>query len=887
MATTIEELRAVMRMELKPFMRDLQQMNGISAKAAKQVEQTWRNANRRLDGIGKNMAQSLIAPLTGVAAALGARELVRLTDVWTDLNGRVRIAAGGMREGTEVMGRLSDMARRTYSSLETTAESYLTNSQALKELGYSTNQQLDFTEALNNALVVSGAKGQRAEQVIQALGKAMAFGELRGENLNTVIQTGGRVAQALAEGLGVTTNELRKMGEQGKLKSSSVFTALTSQMQTLRDEADGMQATIGDALQLLQNSFLEYVGGADQAAGASARIAEAIILVADNMDTVANAALFAAQAIIGALAGRAMVGAGIQILTTAKALAEFVRIARAAQGLGGLGPAFASLGAQAGVIGLVVGGAAALALGHFANQAVEAKVRSEYVNAELERMGLVARDAAEGLGEAETALNDLTTAKGIAEAKERTEKFEQELQRVNREFEDLTRNIEQVAATSLNLTGEQTEGAAGYAQAVAKVTQAFKDEDMAAQDVSDALNQIAQTFPDYASQTSLIIEAAFAVERYARGLSLAAQEQAKIGVVTPTDNARIFRDADAKSMAPIIAGQTWLTEQNRRNALTREQRDLEDEIARIRKDTPDGAIISDSQIEALAKANLAWKGDNKKTGGSGSKADPFGDATKDMQRRIDMLVEETRLLGDINPLINDYGYSVEKLRAAQELENAATKAGIALGPERRGEIEKLATAYATATADAARLAEAQQATVAKFTELKDAARSALETIVDGFIEGKSAGDIFADVLKNIGSQLLQMGFNGLFGGGSTGGSGLFGKLFGFSGGGYTGPGGRNQPAGVVHKGEVVWSQSDIARSGGVAAVEAMRRGLTMPAMPVAANQGAVSVPISIAIDATGADAAGLARVEQRLAALQAELPGQVKSIVRTRGHKWR
>ena len=46
---------------------------------------------------------------------------------------------------------------------------------------------------------------------------------------------------------------------------------------------------------------------------------------------------------------------------------------------------------------------------------------------------------------------------------------------------------------------------------------------------------------------------------------------------------------------------------------------------------------------------------------------------------------------------------------------------------------------------------------------------------------------------------------------------------GFSAGGYTGPGGRLQPAGVVHKGEVVWSQADIARWGGVRTVEAMRR----------------------------------------------------------------
>ena len=45
---------------------------------------------------------------------------------------------------------------------------------------------------------------------------------------------------------------------------------------------------------------------------------------------------------------------------------------------------------------------------------------------------------------------------------------------------------------------------------------------------------------------------------------------------------------------------------------------------------------------------------------------------------------------------------------------------------------------------------------------------------------------------------------------------------GFADGGYTGPGGKYQPAGIVHAGEVVWSQADIARWGGVGVVEAMR-----------------------------------------------------------------
>lgn len=91
-------------------------------------------------------------------------------------------------------------------------------------------------------------------------------------------------------------------------------------------------------------------------------------------------------------------------------------------------------------------------------------------------------------------------------------------------------------------------------------------------------------------------------------------------------------------------------------------------------------------------------------------------------------------------------------------------------------------------------------------------------------------DAFSDMLKRMvaemmASQILQF----FMGNSATGQGGLF-DLFGSGGwgyasGGYTGPGGRNQPAGVVHKGEVVWSQHDIARAGGVGVVESMRRGL--------------------------------------------------------------
>ncbi|WP_146115021.1 hypothetical protein [Malikia spinosa] len=61
----------------------------------------------------------------------------------------------------------------------------------------------------------------------------------------------------------------------------------------------------------------------------------------------------------------------------------------------------------------------------------------------------------------------------------------------------------------------------------------------------------------------------------------------------------------------------------------------------------------------------------------------------------------------------------------------------------------------------------------------------------------------------------------------------------YSVGGYTGPGAIDEPAGIVHKGEVVWSQDDVARAGGVRAVESLRLG----GLPGFADGGAVGLPV--------------------------------------------
>lgn len=261
-----------------------------------------RVVNRNLQEIGSTAEQSaggvdiLKKALGALGTVLAVNRLRQYADTWTDLNSRVKLATGSQEAAVEVMGRLTTMARRTYSGLEATAESYLGNATALKELGLSTAESLDYVEALNNALVVSGAKAERAASVTDALSKAMMLGTLSGNNLNTVISTGGRVAELLAAELGTTTNNLLRLGRDGQITGEVIRTALVGNLELLREEADAMPATIGDAMVLLENGLLSAIGKFDEMTGASSALAGMLIVVADNMDLITAALLSMAVA---------------------------------------------------------------------------------------------------------------------------------------------------------------------------------------------------------------------------------------------------------------------------------------------------------------------------------------------------------------------------------------------------------------------------------------------------------------------------------------------------------------------------------------------------------------------------------------------------------------
>lgn len=261
MATAADDVVVKLSMELANFNKGAQQ----GAASMQRLE----------NGLNKSVAR-MKAALAALGVAVIARQFVQLADASANLNARIRLVAGSTANAAKVQKELLDVANRTRVGFESVVTLYTRLGRSADALGISQSRLLKFTETFSQALKISGASTAEASSTVIQLSQALAAGELRGAELNSVLEQGGRAATALAEGLGVPVGALKKMAEAGELTAARVIAAIESQSKKIQSEFDQMPTTVGDALTVVQNRLLNFVGKIDQTSGASKGLVDAI-----------------------------------------------------------------------------------------------------------------------------------------------------------------------------------------------------------------------------------------------------------------------------------------------------------------------------------------------------------------------------------------------------------------------------------------------------------------------------------------------------------------------------------------------------------------------------------------------------------------------------------
>lgn len=264
-----------------------------------------------------------------------ASDLAQTADAYNNLAARIQLVTGEGAAFTTSFEAVSAIAQRTSSNLESTGNLFAKLGEAGKSAGLDTQaaiaQSLALTETVNQAVQLSGASAAASDAAITQLIQGLQGGALRGDEFNSVMEQAPRLAKALADGLGVTTGELRKMAEAGQLSSDVVIKALKGQADTVASEFSKLPPTVGRALENLSTSWTLYVGQTDKATGASQAAATVISGLANNLNTVAGYLIDAGQA-AGAFAALRLAQHFLSVASGATAAAGAVAGATGAMG---------------------------------------------------------------------------------------------------------------------------------------------------------------------------------------------------------------------------------------------------------------------------------------------------------------------------------------------------------------------------------------------------------------------------------------------------------------------------------------------------------------------------------------------------------------------------
>lgn len=268
-----------------------------------------------VENAADKVRSSLNRAFTVAAVGIAIKELIDLADAYTLVQNRLGTVTSGQAELASVTEQVFAIANRTRQAFESTAEVYTRIGASAQQLGRTQEELLQFTESLNQAVVLSGAAAQEASAGMIQLSQGLSSGALRGDELRSVLEQLPAVADVIAKHLGVTRGELRKFGEEGKITANVVLDAFKEAREELDERFAKTVPTVAQSFTVLRNNVAQALGELNAATGTTEGLSSAILVLAENVETVGT--------------GLLLIGTGVAAIKLAPIIAETAAAASA------------------------------------------------------------------------------------------------------------------------------------------------------------------------------------------------------------------------------------------------------------------------------------------------------------------------------------------------------------------------------------------------------------------------------------------------------------------------------------------------------------------------------------------------------------------------------
>lgn len=214
------------------------------------AEKDRKNANFQ-DAILSAVGFQMSGPLAGVGGALGGgaglavgasldgllavgKEVVNVTEKYSRLQIALDSATGSTNMGARSMAFIVDLASKTGQRIETLAGSYKTLAANARGTSLEGAGVEKIFSSITKAASAMQLSNEQIKGSLKAIGDMMNKGKIQAEELTQQFSEnfpGG--AKIFADALGISTAELFKLGEQGKLISAEVLPKVAAYMEKI------------------------------------------------------------------------------------------------------------------------------------------------------------------------------------------------------------------------------------------------------------------------------------------------------------------------------------------------------------------------------------------------------------------------------------------------------------------------------------------------------------------------------------------------------------------------------------------------------------------------------------------------------------------------------
>lgn len=259
--------------------------DAASAKTERQMTQTARAVRQLADEASRTSPPLLTLNklLAGIITARTVQAVIQMSDQYGQMASRIRNATSNTAEYEMVQARLLKTANGTYRALSEAQEVYLSVSDTLRSLGYSTAEVLDISDSLSYAFVRDAARSDQARTAMDAYSKALMKGKVEADGWASLMAATPSLVKGIAGATGESEEKIRKLGATGKLSLQALNEGLRQSLDENKRMADEMTVSVQDAGTKLRNALQLFIGKVNESSGASKTLTENVGLLSQAL----------------------------------------------------------------------------------------------------------------------------------------------------------------------------------------------------------------------------------------------------------------------------------------------------------------------------------------------------------------------------------------------------------------------------------------------------------------------------------------------------------------------------------------------------------------------------------------------------------------------------